>query len=417
MNYWSRVTIPSTFSDAAAAFDQMVVDTFCQRMKLPSLSDVALSQLRLPVRLGGFGLSQLSLVSSAAWYCAFANAFRLIFPLIPSWEDLSLNTPFVSAMYTVYVLFRNYKFPSSSVVSASADNFWTDFEHKGCPSGSQRVIMTVINNQMAKELLNEFKSGSIHRARLISLAAPYAGAWLTTPPMDPLFVMNDTHFSLAVRGRLGLPPSDDILHCSCGASLTESPLHFHSCRSLGASRIRRHNRVVNLITSVARLCSIASYTEPRIDDRDRSRGDGQLFFHSHTAIFDVCIVNPCTPTMVKAAQRPLGAAVAKEKLKNDTYLARCREQGHLFFPTVLESVGALGVYCRDLVAKIEEEGALNGVKTIHGFKVRSFLLRALSFNLQSGNAMMAIDGITKARQRLWVRDSSGGRAVEDETRI
>ena len=101
MNYWSRVTIPSTFSDAAAAFDQMVVDTFCQRMKLPSLSDVALSQLRLPVRLGGFGLSQLSLVSSAAWYCAFANAFRLIFPLVPSWEDLSLNTPFVSAMYTV----------------------------------------------------------------------------------------------------------------------------------------------------------------------------------------------------------------------------------------------------------------------------------------------------------------------------
>ncbi len=83
----------------------------------------------------------------------------------------------------------------------------------------------------------------------------------------------------------------------------------------------------------------------------------------------------------------------------------------------MESVGALGVYCRDLVAKIEEEGALNGVKTIHGFKVRAFLLRALSFNLQSGNAMMAIDGITKARQRLWVRDNSGARAVEDETRI
>ena len=59
------------------------------------------------------------------------------------------------------------------------------------------------------------------------------------------------------------------------------------------------------------------------------------------------------------------------------------------------------MYYRDLVAEIEEQGALNGVKTIHGFKVRSFLLRALSFNLQSGNAMMAIDGITKARQRLW----------------
>ena len=48
MNYWSRVIIPSTFSDAAAAFDQMVVDTFCQRMKLSSLSDVALSQYDCP---------------------------------------------------------------------------------------------------------------------------------------------------------------------------------------------------------------------------------------------------------------------------------------------------------------------------------------------------------------------------------
>ena len=135
------------------------------------------------------------------------------------------------------------------------------------------------------------------------------------------------------------------LSITCGVSLIESPLHLQSCRLLGASRIRRHNRVVNLITSIARLCSISSYTESRIDDRDRSRGDGQLFFYPHPAIFDVCVVNPCTPTMVKAAQRPLGAAVAKEKLKNDTYLARCREQGHLFFPTVLESVGALGVFC------------------------------------------------------------------------
>ena len=78
------------------------------------------------------------------------------------------------------------------------------------------------------------------------------------------------------------------------------------------------------------------------------------------------------------------------------------------------------MFCRDLVAKIDEEGALNGVKSLHGWKVRSFLLRALSFNLQSGNGMMAIDAITKARQRLWVRavDASGSRAGEDEgTRI
>ena len=75
--------------------------------------------------------------------------------------------------------------------------------------------MTVINNQMAKELLNEFKV-DLFIGSPISLAAPYAGAWLTTPPMDPLFVMHDTHFAL-------LQATSYIV------------LHFQSCRSLDAS--------------------------------------------------------------------------------------------------------------------------------------------------------------------------------------
>src|SRR5690349_13646312 len=93
MNYWSRTTSPSTFAAAAAVFDRLVVDTFCSRLKLAPLSDVARSQLSLPVRFGGFGLLSVRIVSHAAWFCAFASAFPSIRPLFTDLDSLPPATP------------------------------------------------------------------------------------------------------------------------------------------------------------------------------------------------------------------------------------------------------------------------------------------------------------------------------------
>ena len=73
---------------------------------------------------------------------------------------------------------------------------------------------------------------------------------------------------------------------------------------------------------------------------------------------------------------------------------------YLFYPVVLESLGGMGVRGRDLVSKIEEEGGLNGVRHIHGMKIKTFLLRALAFTLQKGNADIAIHGSKRSRRRL-----------------
>jgi len=173
-----------------------------------------------------------------------------------------------------------------------------------------------------------------------------------------------------------------------------------ACRLLAASGTTRHGRLVQVIARVARLCGVVVQIEPRIDSDDKSRADGHLYFHAQTAMFDVSVIDPGAKTYIKAAQRPLGAASSRESVKIDHYSSRCREQGQLFFPAVLETFGALGVRCRDLISKIEEEGLLNGVKNINGIKVMTYLLRALSFTLQHGNAMMALDGSKKSRSRL-----------------
>ena len=97
--------------------------------------------------------------------------------------------------------------------------------------------------------------------------------------------MPDVHFAIATRLRLGIKLFDDVKRCICGTSLSESPLHFMSCKYLNAVRITRHDRLVQVLARIARLCGVVIQLEPRIDEGDKSRGDGHLYFHAQSAIF------------------------------------------------------------------------------------------------------------------------------------
>ena len=100
----------------------------------------------------------------------------------------------------------------------------------------------------------------------------------------------------------------------------------------------------------------------------------------------------------KGAQFLLGAATTGETRKSDLYGERCRQQDYLFFPVV--SFDGMGVRGRDLIMKIDDEGKLNGVRHIHGMRIKTFLQRAIAFSLQSGNAQLAIHGSKRSRKRL-----------------
>jgi hypothetical protein len=94
-----------------------------------------------------------------------------------------------------------------------------------------------------------------------------------------------------------------------------------SCKFLNASRIIRHDRIVQVIARVARLSGVTVHLEPRIDGEDRSRGDGHLFFHAQSAIFDTLVIDPCAKSYVKGAQFLLGAATTV-KPENPTFMEK-----------------------------------------------------------------------------------------------
>jgi hypothetical protein len=113
---------------------------------------------------------------------------------------------------------------------------------------------------------------------------------------------------------------------------------------------------------------------PRIDEEDKSRGDGHLYFHTQSAIYDTYVIDPCAKNYVKCAQQPLGASMMGEGKKISLWRS-LHTTGILIFSCCSRN---LGVRCRDLVSMIEEEGNLNGVKNLHGMKIRSiYFVRSL----------------------------------------
>src|SRR5689334_11936376 len=62
----------------------------------------------------------------------------------------------------------------------------------------------------------------------------------------------------------------------------------------------------SVLARIARLCGVVVQLEPRIDGKDKSRGDGHLYFHTNLP-FLTHVIDPCAKYVV-SAQAPLGAA-------------------------------------------------------------------------------------------------------------
>jgi hypothetical protein len=112
------------------------------------------------------------------------------------------------------------------------------------------------------------------------------------------------------------------------------------------------------------------------------------------------VIHPTAPSFVKQAHVPLGAATAREKHKDSLYLDRCRRQGMLFYPLVFETFGGFGRRLLSFIKLLVEEASGNGTTSLYGMPVRQFLIRSLSFCLQSGNSMILLEGIRRSRLRL-----------------
>jgi hypothetical protein len=137
-----------------------------------------------------------------------------------------------------------------------------------------------------------------------------------------------------------------------------------------------------------------------LDGKDKSRTDGHFFFHSITTHVDISVVNPTVKDYLKLAQQPLGAAHARELLKDGIYKDRIHQQGSLFFPFVFEAFGGIGQRAQGFIDSLVEEASFNGVQSPYGMSVKNFLVKALNVMLMIGNSHLLAEGCKRSKQRL-----------------
>ena len=88
LSYLARV-LPGTLAPHAKEFDNMVIRTASEKLGLPpSLDNVALLPLSLPIRLGGFGFRSVRLASPAAYWASFARSVPNILEFVPERDRL-----------------------------------------------------------------------------------------------------------------------------------------------------------------------------------------------------------------------------------------------------------------------------------------------------------------------------------------
>ena len=222
----------------------MVLNTIIRKLHLPSpLPDMAHSLLRLPASLGGCGIRSLLKVSSAAYFSSVALASPFILDtvrtFIPSLASSSSSSSSLGSLQSLkiskniadsmYEVIRLGVPSSSSLLPRSPNEFWHLYSGTG---RLQKDLMKLINTSDSDSIMQSTQDPMI-KTKLISCQVPNSGVWLNVIPSASNLFLMDSHFALAVRLRLGLPPQEGLpLLCKCGASLTADHGHFLSCKLL-----------------------------------------------------------------------------------------------------------------------------------------------------------------------------------------
>ena len=232
-------------------------------------------------------------------------------------------------------------------------------------------------------------------ARLLAVSAKGAGNWLKAIPNLPSHVLNDTHYQLAMRLRLGLPPND-IMQSNCGAC--KAPLHndiwhYLSCVKRRKNELNmRHDQVNRALELYSLHAGIIARVEPSgLSQDDRMRPDLQLLMDQYNKLVDVTIVNPTCPSHIKQGQTQLKTAHDACEQKRNKYKNVARQQHAEFIPFAIEMYGGLSNSARSLIQQI----AVFAADHLSGWSKEEIvenLNSSVAIAVQRGNAFAALCG-------------------------
>jgi hypothetical protein len=411
LNYLARTVQPDMLAPTARYFDTLVSGALAHlltgRVDISALSQRALIQASLPVRMGGLALRPYVLVSPAAYLSALA----LSLPLIPAALHSSLGRVIDRTASALRALHCERLIPppperaGQPAAPAPADPVGLTSSHflrlfaprASCPKHLQRFYSAQIEEHRRAVITEQ--APVHHRARLTALLNPGAMLWVRLMPSEPLYRLTDSEVGHVLRLTLGMHPrSATPLLCSgCNRDATREPLPFdhllccRHARSLSCSA--RHREVARVLAYTTRELGATCELEYRSYARraTRLRPDARITgLDGVDFLTDVMVTTPSAPShAVAAAATPLATASKGDAVKSRKYADFSASEHVPFHPFVLEAYGALGIGAQRVLSLIAQHATANRLSSpiaAHSFSPWHWLAAAISFAVQRGNA-------------------------------
>ena len=399
MGYLARVVPPRVLATHATTFDDMVTCTASEKLGLsPSIDNAAFIPLSLPIRLGGFGLRSVRLVSPAAYWASLACSAPYILDFVPDRQQFirgELKGDFVENVKVCHQALRDMiQNVPKELVPTDPDKFWSNYGQGRVSRGLQKALSHLVDERVAAHYVVARNSRQ-DKQRMTSCSARNAGAWIMAVPQAPVVTLSDSDYCYAARHRLGLHPQHDLPpKCVCGESLRDDPAHFHSCPRLMPRAITaRHDALVQVVASMFKRAGGMVTIEVKCEGETRIRPDIEIILPDRSLLVDVAVVHPAAPS--RRSQAVLAAARDIENAKSAKYRAAASERGASFLAFIAESYGALGNQAGEVLKLLNN--------TLNQAPARPFELseravaETLSVALQRGNAFISHTGSLTVR--------------------
>ena len=311
MGYLARVVSPRILDSHATAFDNTVMRTASEKLGLPlAPNHVALLPLTLPIRLGGFGLRSVRLVSPAAYWASLARAAPFILKFVPSPDRLirgELKAAIVDDISSCHqALCSLIRKAPREIVPPDPLNLWSTYGQGTVSRKLQKALTVLIDDGVAAGY-NGTRNTKADKQRMTSCSANNAGAWIIAIPRSPAVTLSDRDYRYAARHRLGLRPHDDMPRiCTCNELLEHDPAHFHSCHRLMPCAITaRHDAIVQVLAGMFRRVGDVR-VEVKCAGETRLRPDLEIILPDRALLVDVAMVHPAS--LGRRVITPLAAA-------------------------------------------------------------------------------------------------------------
>ena len=345
---------------------------------LSSISDMAWKQASLPIRLGGLGLREASRSSSAA-FIGSCNASRPVALRL-------LHGQLHSSATDEEILF----FPGEHEQWQYLQRLLPDI--KDCSqNATQHHLQSLLDSSLSNSL--KHNASLRDRARLNTISAQHAGAWLRALPNSNLgLAMPQKEFMISLRLWLGISLfASDSARCPCKQTLDRFGDHLLGCGQ-GNWRIRRHDAICDVFLHALSVDNANCRREQRCTADNQSR-PGDVFHpdfeQGSPTYFDISIRNSFqTQYITKAAQYAGAAAEAGENEKDRRHEAFVTATGGIFHPLVVETFGLWTNHSLSVIKTIARRLAFHGNLSVS--KATTNLHEQLSTKLWLYNAKMIL---------------------------